>query len=214
MCPGRPEFEAWHSVGHRVQQRFENPREILGDRLKEGSIYRLLADHGHQLFGDDYFADLYEESVRGRPTIPARVMATVMLLQAFEGLSDAEAIDRLSFDLRWQAACGVDTGYVSFHPTSLVGQRNRLRASDRPRRLFEDTKVVAKETGALKGRARVLDSTPLYDAVATQDTVTQLRAAIRKLLDRPRSGRQPTGRGGPRRPRARRRVRHRRQASV
>lgn len=166
----------------KIQQRFENPREILGDRLRKGSIYRLLADHGRQLFGDDYFADLYSESVRGRPTIPARVMATVMLLQAFEGLSDAEATDRLSFDLRWQAACGVDAGYVSFHPTSLVGQRNRLRASERPRRLFEDTKVVAKETGAMQGRARVLDSTPLHDAVATQDTVTQLRAAIRKLL--------------------------------
>src|SRR5450759_4459689 len=166
----------------KVQQRFENPREILGDRLKEGSLYRLLADHGHRLFGDDFFADLYAESARGRPTIAARVMATVMVLQAFEGLSDAEAVDRLSFDLRWQAAAGVDTGYVAFHPTSLVGQRNRLRASARPRRLFEDTKVVAKETGAMKGRARVLDSTPLLDAVATQDTVTQLRAAIRKLL--------------------------------
>src|ERR1039457_3940795 len=129
----------------RAQQRFENPGEMLGDRLKECSIYRLLADYGHQLFDDDYFADLYEESARGRPTIPARVMATVMLLQSFEGLSDAEATDRLEFDLRWQAAAGVDTGYVSFHPTSLVGQRNRLRSSERPRRLFEDTKVVAKE---------------------------------------------------------------------
>jgi IS5 family transposase len=166
----------------KVQQRFENPREILGDRLRVGSIYRLLADHGDQLFGDDYFEDLYAASARGRPTIPARVMATVMVLQSFEGLSDAEATDRLEVDLRWQAAAGVDTGYVAFHPTSLVGQRNRLRASDRPRRLFEDTKVVATETGALKGRARVLDSTPLLDAVATQDTVTQLRACIRKLL--------------------------------
>ena len=45
-----------------VQQRFENPREILGDRLREGSIYRLLADHGLTLFGDDYFADLYSDS--------------------------------------------------------------------------------------------------------------------------------------------------------
>ncbi len=27
-----------------VQQRFESPREILGNRLREGSIYRLLAD--------------------------------------------------------------------------------------------------------------------------------------------------------------------------
>jgi len=76
----------------------------------------------------------------------------------------------------------VDTGAEAFHPTVLVGQRNRLRASARSRRLFEDTKVVARQAGVMKGRARVLDSTPLYDAVATQDTVTQLRAAIRKLL--------------------------------
>ena len=166
----------------QTQPRFENPGEILGDRLKEGSIYRLLADHGHEMFPDDYFADLYSDSAKGRPTIAARVMATVMLLQSFEGLSDREATDRLEVDLRWQAACGVDVGAESFHPTNLVGQRNRLRASARPRRLFEDTKVVAKETGAMKGRARVLDSTPVFDAVATEDTVTQLRAAIRKLL--------------------------------
>jgi hypothetical protein len=88
----------------------------------------------------------------------------------------------LEVDLRWQAAAGVDVGAESFHPTALVGQRNRLRSSPRPRRLFEDTKVVAQETGAMKGRARVLDSTPIFDAVATEDTVTQLRAAIRKVL--------------------------------
>lgn len=166
----------------QAQQRFDNPRAILGDRLREGSIYRLLADEGHRLFPDDYFADLYTDSVRGRPTVPARVLATVMVLQAFEGLSDREATDRLEVDLRWQAAAGADVGIEAFHPTVLVGQRNRLRASERPRRLFQDTKVVAKSAGALRGRARVLDSTPLYDAVATQDTVTQLRAAIRKLL--------------------------------
>jgi hypothetical protein len=165
-----------------VQQRFETPRELLGDRLREGSIYRLLADHGDRLFPDGYFADLYKESVRGRPTVPARVLATVMVLQAFEGLSDREATDRLEVDLRWQAAAGVDAGVEAFHATVLVGQRNRLRASSRPRRLFEDTKVVARQLGALRDRARVLDSTPLLDAVATEDTVTQLRAAIRKLL--------------------------------
>jgi len=166
----------------QTQQRFENPKDLLGDRLQPGSIYRLLADHGQAMFPDDYFGDLHSGSVRGRPTIPARVMATVMLLQAFEGLSDREACDRLGFDLRWQAAAGADTGAEAFHPTVLPGQRNRLRASVRPRRLFEDTKVVAKATGAIKGRARVLDSTPIYDAVATEDTVTQLRASIRKLL--------------------------------
>jgi len=166
----------------QVQERFENPREILGDRLRQGSLYKLLADEGDRLFPNDYFADLYADSVRGRPTIPARVIACVMVLQAFEGLSDREATDRLEVDLRWQAACGVDLGADAFHPTALVGQRNRLRASERPRRIFEDTKVVAKTSGAMAHRARVFDSTPIYDAVATEDTVTQLRAAIRKLL--------------------------------
>jgi DDE family transposase/transposase-like protein DUF772 len=107
---------------------------------------------------------------------------TKRLLRWFEGLSDREACDRLECDLRWQAAAGVEVGAAAFHPTALTGMRNRLRASARPRRLFEDTKAAARTTGAMKNRARVLDSTPVYDAVATQDTVTQLRAAIRKVL--------------------------------
>jgi hypothetical protein len=171
------------AIGAAVKQgQFEDAALVLGDRLKAGSLYRLLADEGHRLFPDSYFADLFVATPRGRPTIPARTVATVMLLQSFEGLSDREASDRLAFDLRWQAAAGLTTGAESFHPTVLVGMRNRLRASERPKRLHEDTLVPAREAGVLKGRARVLDSTALYDAVATQDTVTQLRAAIRKVL--------------------------------
>ncbi len=134
----------------QAQARFESPRELLGDRLRAGSIYRLLADEGARIFPDDYFADLYTTSARGRPTVPARVLATVMVLQAFEGLSDREACDRLEVDLRWQAAAGVHTGAEAFHPTVLAGQRNRLRASARPRRLFEDTKVAATGAGAMR----------------------------------------------------------------
>ena len=44
------------------------------------------------------------------PHRPTRVLATVMLLQAFEGLSDREATDRLEVDLRWKAAAGVAVG--------------------------------------------------------------------------------------------------------
>jgi len=171
------------AIGAAAKQRqFEEAAVVLGDRLVEGSIYRLLADEGHRLFPDQYFADLFVDTPRGRPTIPARTVATVMLLQSFEGLSDREACDRLAFDLRWQAAAGLTTRAETFHPTVLVGMRNRLRASERPKRLHEDTLAPARAAGALKGRARVLDSTALYDAVATQDTVTQLRAAIRKVL--------------------------------
>ena len=188
--PGR--IGLWRWAGHRLGWAgLDNPRGLLGDRLREGSLYRLLADHGHQIFPDGYFADLYADSAKGRPTVAARVVATVMLLQAFEGLSDREAADRLEVDLRWQAAAGVDAGYRGFHPTVLAGMRNKLRASARPRRLFEDTKATARATGAMKHRARVLDSTAVYDAVATQDTVTQLRSAIRKVLSALDKARSP-----------------------
>ena len=39
------------------QRRFDDPVAVLGDRLKDGSIYKLLAEHGHEMFPDDYFAD-------------------------------------------------------------------------------------------------------------------------------------------------------------
>jgi hypothetical protein len=64
--------------------------------------------------------------------------------------------------------------------TVLVDMRSRLAASDRPDRVFETTLEAAKAAG-LVGRRRVLDSTPLYDAVATMDTVTLIRSAIRGL---------------------------------
>jgi hypothetical protein len=164
------------------QTRFDDAALLLGEELRAGSVYRLLAEQGDRLFADEYFADLFTRSRLGRPTVPARTIATVMLLQAQEGLSDREACDRLAFDLRWKAAAGLPVGSASFHPTVLVGMRNRLRASERPRRLFEDVNAAARSAGLLTGRRRVLDSTPLLDAVATQDTVTQLRAAIRRLL--------------------------------
>ena len=171
------------ALGRETRQgSFDDVLSLVGDQLADGSIYRLLAEHGGALFGDDYFADLFKRSTLGRPTVPARVVATVMLLQAYEGLSDREACDRLAFDLRWKAAAGLTVDAAAFHPTVLVGMRNRLRASERPRRLFDDVNATAAAAGLLRGRRRVLDSTPLFDAVATQDTVIQLRAAIRRVL--------------------------------
>jgi IS5 family transposase len=114
--------------------------------------------------------------------VPAEVVATVMVLQALEGLSDREAISALRRDIAWKVACGLRLDDEGFHPTVLVYWRNRLRASPRPRRVFEAIRQVAEATGVLAGRERrVLDSTILEDAVATQDTVTQLAAAIRRV---------------------------------
>ena len=82
-----------------------------------------------------------------------------MVLQGFEGLSDREACDRLEVDLRWQAAGGLHRGRRAFHPTVLAGQRNRLRASGRPGRLFEDTGGGGQAGRRGATRARVVDST-------------------------------------------------------
>jgi Transposase DDE domain/Transposase domain (DUF772) len=85
-------------------------------------------------------------------------------------------------DIAWKVACGLRLDDEGFHPTVLVYWRNRIRTSSRPRRIFEAVRQVVEATGVLKGRGRrVLDSTILEDAVATQDTVTQLVAAIRRV---------------------------------
>jgi hypothetical protein len=127
------------------------------------------------------FTDLFATG-RGRPSVPADVMAAVITLQALHGLSDSETVDAVTFDLRWKTACGLAVSAGAFHATTLTYWRRRLAASDRPNRIFEAVKAVVAATGALAGKTRrALDSTVLDDAVATQDTVTQLIGAIRRV---------------------------------
>ena len=91
-------------------------------------------------------------------------------------------MERFQFDLRWKyAAGGLDFNYPGFVHTVLVDMRARLAASEDPDRIFNVTLDAARRAG-LVGRRRVLDSTPLYDAVATMDTVTLVRSAIRGVL--------------------------------
>lgn len=153
---------------------------FVADRLGEDSVFSVLAREGHRLFPAGMFDDLF--SSRGRRSVPPRVVATVMVLQRWFGLSDREAVAAFEFDLRWRYACGglaVDGG--GFCHTVLVGMRARLAASDQPQRIFDVVLGAARCAGALSAR-RVLDSVPVYDAVAAQDTVTMLHSAIRGLL--------------------------------
>lgn len=158
---------------------FRSVRELCDAAVGERSVFRLLAEQGHLLFPDAMFADLY--SSRGRRSIGPRVMATVMVLQRFEGLSDSEAVDRLHFDLRYKWACGLAYDAPSFDSTLLVDMRARLRNSTAPDRIFQAVLDVAKKA-KLVGKKRIVDSTALYDAVATQDTVTLVRSAIVGVL--------------------------------
>lgn len=162
------------------EDAFRSGTGFCRDRVSETSIYGLLYRESHRLFPDEAFADLFADI--GRASVPPRIVAVVMVLQRLEGLSDREAVDRITFDLRWKyAAGGLDFDYAGFVHTVLVDMRARLRRSERPNRIFEIGLEVARQAGLI-GRKRVLDSTALYDAVATQDTVTLIRSAIRALL--------------------------------
>jgi IS5 family transposase len=170
-----------------VQGRSDDQREILdaesvtGHLLKAGSVFGFLAAHRRELFLDEMFTDLFP-SGRGRPSVPADVMAAVITLQALHGLSDNETVDAVTFDLRWKTACGMAVTDGAFHSTTLTYWRRRLAASDSPNRIFEAVKTVIAQTGVLTGKTRrAVDSTILDDAVATQDTVTQLIGAIRRV---------------------------------
>jgi hypothetical protein len=153
---------------------------FVGDRVAADSIWAVLHRDCHRLFPDEMFADLFAST--GRRSVPPQIVATVMLLQRWHGLSDREAVTAFEFDARWKYTCGgLDFDYPGFAHTVLVDMRARLARSERPRRIFEVTLEAAREAGVVSAK-RVLDSTPLYDAVATQDTVTMIRSAIRQLL--------------------------------
>jgi len=161
---------------------FDDVARFCEQALPESSIYAFLRRERDLLFADEAFADLFDEG--GRRSVPPSIVAVVMVLQRLEGLSDREAVERFCFDTRWRYAAGVggyDTGPKSFVHTVLVDMRERLRNSERPNRIFEAALGAAKDAG-LVSKKRALDSTPLYDAVATMDTVTLIRSAIRGLV--------------------------------
>jgi len=150
------------------------------DRVPADSIYGVLHRECFALFPDEMFADLFTDV--GRRCVPPMIVAVVMVLQRIEGCSDREAVDRFAFDNRWKyAAGGLDFDYPGFVHTVLVDMRARLADSQRPDRIFEVTLEAARAAG-LVGHKRVLDSTPLYDAVATMDTVTLVRSGIRGVF--------------------------------
>src|SRR4051795_6580324 len=96
---------------------------VSGHLLPPGSVFAFLAEHRRELFPDALFADLFPSPL-GRPSEPADVVATVLVLQALQGLSDREATEALTFDLRWKAACGWPGGHPRFPAPALTPLRH------------------------------------------------------------------------------------------
>src|SRR5713226_3209003 len=154
---------------------------LAGHLVPAGSMFAFLAVHRAEVFRDADYADLFAPGA-GRPSLPATRMAAVLTLQVLHDFSDRETAEAVRFDVRWKVAIGASLADAGFDPSSLVYWRNRIARSQRPHRVSDAVGRVAGETGVLRGRRRrAVDSTILADAVATQDTVTQLVSAIRKV---------------------------------
>ena len=165
--PGRELWDAGQVVGHLVAA---------------GSMFGFLAEHRAEVFPDETYADLFAPPGVGRPSLPATRMAAVLTLQALHSLSDRETAEAVRCDLRWKVACGLSLLDEGFDPSSLVYWRRRIASSERPHRVNDAVRQVIEATGVLRGRRRrAVDSTVLDDAVATQDTVTQLIGAVRRV---------------------------------
>jgi Transposase DDE domain/Transposase domain (DUF772) len=154
----------------------------VGQLVPAGSMFAFLAAHRAEVFPDADYADLFAPPGVGRPSLPATRMAAVLTLQVLHDYSDRETAEAARFDVRWKVAIGAPLDDPGFDPSSLVYWRNRIARSARPDRVNDAVRKIVTETGVLRGRRRrAVDSTILADAVATQDTVTQLVSAIRKV---------------------------------
>ena len=166
-------------AGHRCSSQ---ARRTSGTpQVPPGSVFAFLAEHRRELFPDSFTADLFP-SATGRPSLPADLVGSVLVLKELYDLSDTQTADALKFDIRWKVACGRSLLQMSFDPSTLVYWRRRIAGSRRPDRVFDAVARLIAETGILRGwRKRCVDSTVFDDAVATMDTVSQLVAAMRKV---------------------------------
>jgi hypothetical protein len=159
----------------------EAARLVL-DHVGRDSFYGFLASHRRELFHDEDFIDLYC-SDNGRPSVPPSLMATALLLQAYEGVSDEEAKARADFDLRWKVALGIGLEERPFAKSTLQLFRARLILHERVRTVFGQSLAFARRTGYFRSRKLkvVLDTSYVLGRGAVKDTYNLLADGITRL---------------------------------
>ncbi len=159
------------------------------DHVGRDSFYGFLAVHREELFCEEDFADLYCPD-NGRPSVSPSLMATALLLQAHEGVSDEEAKARADFDLRWKVALGVGLEERPFAKSTLQLFRARLILHERMQTVFQKSLDFARRTGYLRSRRLkvVLDTTYILGRGAVKDTYNLLADGITALARELASG--------------------------
>ena len=158
-----------------------------------GNVFALALDphcfHGQlaaaapRLFSDDAFATFYDDRL-GRPSVPPSQLALLTLLQHEAGCSDAEAVARSAFDLRWAAVLGRSAGTPLCAKSTFQLFRAHLVLHDAVRTLFLASLQEAKNAGLLqRGPLKVaLDTKPILGRGAVEDTFNLLATGIQQLL--------------------------------
>ena len=171
-------------LGKRSDQKglWEADRSYL-DYVGKGTFYGLLASLRGQLFSDDDFSEIYCPD-NGRDSVPPSLLATALLLQTYDKVSDAEAKARADFDLRWKVALGIEIEDRPFAKSTLQMFRAQLILHDKVREVFESSLRLARESGYLKKRGMrvALDTTYILGRGAVRDTCNLLADGIVKLL--------------------------------
>lgn len=157
-------------------------------------LFRFLREHRLNLFDalfQDELASMYRGTDEGKEAVPPARLAMAILLQAYTGSSDAEAIENATVDPRWRMVLGTlspDEEEPPFSQGTLQRFRQRMIAHDMDRRLLERTVELAKRTRGFdykklpKNVRLAVDSRPLTGAGKVEDTFNLLGHAARKLL--------------------------------
>ena len=153
------------------------------DYVGQDTFYGLLASLRGQLFSDDDFAEIYCPD-NGRDSVPPSLLATALLLQTYDKVSDAEAKARADFDIRWKVALGIEIEDRPFAKSTLQLFRAQLILHDKVREVFESSLRLARQSGYLKKRGMrvALDTTYILGRGAVKDTYNLLADGIVKLL--------------------------------
>lgn len=161
---------------------FEADQLYLGFVGKD-TFYGFLAQHRGELFHDEDFAECYSPDT-GRPSVPPSLLATALVLQRHDNVSDAEAKARADFDLRWKVALGVEVGERPFAKSTLQLFRAQLVLKEQMREIFEDSLAYARKSGYLKKRKLklALDTTYILGRGAVEDTYNLLAEGMRQLM--------------------------------
>ena len=171
-------------LGERSNQRglWEADRLYL-DHVGRDTFYGLLASLRGRLFRDADFAEFYCPD-NGRDSVPPSLLATALLLQSHDKVSDAEAKARADFDLRWKVALGIEVEDRPFAKSTLQVFRAQLILHDKVREVFESSLRLARESGYLKKRSMkvALDTTNILGRGAVRDTCNLLADGIVKLM--------------------------------